>query len=241
MYHIEEYKIRSSEVAPGGKARLQALCDLLQEAAGNHALRLNFDISQLQEQGLTWVLHRLHVQMDRYPSWRDTIKIKTWPSSGDSLRAFRDFIIMDNEDNVMGRALSYWLMMNVNTRRPVRMPQEILDMAPNDVDHVLDIKKERLSPLPEESVSTARDFSVRNSDLDLNRHVNNVKYIEWTLETLCEDVHPAELDIEFHGECSGGQTIRSEAELYDLSSRHQIIRKEDDRLVALALCTLPSR
>lgn len=233
--HEEVFTIRSSEVAPNGKVRLSSICDLLQETAGNHALKLNFDISQLNEQKLTWVLHRLHLQMDRLPEWREEICISTWPSSGDTLRAYRDFKIRDEHGNELGRCLSYWLMLNTDTRRPVRMPEEVLDMAPRDIEHVLDIRKNKL--VFDGAPKNTKTFKVRRSDLDINRHVNNVKYVEWALEVLPDDVEVSELDIEFRSECRQNDTVRSEC-LPDATGnqyRHKIIRTGNDTIAALAV------
>ena len=236
----ESFTIRSSEVHPSGRAKLQSICDLMQETAGNHALKLDFDISQLLEDNLTWILHRLHIQMDQYPGWRDTVTIKTWPSSGDTIRAYRDFELLDRDSNRIGRALSYWLMLNTETRRPVRMPRQILDMAPRDISHVLNLRKERIPALTDPEVS--RTFEVRRSDLDLNQHVNNVKYVEWILETIPDYNDVQELDIEFHAECRYGDTVISdlakgaEPDTY----RHRIRRSSDGNTVALAQSRLTS-
>ena len=232
----EKYTIRSSEVAPDGKAKLQSICDLLQETAGNQALKLNFDISQLREQNLTWMLHRLHVKMDAFPSWRDEISIKTWPSSGDTLRAYRDFEIMVANDQRIGKCLSYWLMINVESRRPVRIPEDVLKMAPADVEHVLEVQKGRIDFDKEPSGS--QQFRVRRSDLDMNEHVNNVKYIEWALDALPADHRCSEIDIEFLAECTEGDELLSEFadnETNGFSRCHRIIRKSDGKIVARAL------
>lgn len=232
----EKYTIRSSEVAPDGKAKLQSICDLLQETAGNQALRLNFDISQLREQNLTWVLHRLHVKMDAFPAWRDEITIETWPSSGDTLRAYRDFVIMDAKDNEIGKCLSYWLMINIESRRPVRIPEDVLKMAPSDTDHVLEVQKGRIDFDKEPAGS--KTFRVRRSDLDMNEHVNNVKYIEWALEALPSDYRPEKIDIEFLSECREDDVLISEftdTEMAGFSKCHRIIRKSDGKVAARAV------
>ncbi len=214
---------------------MSSICDLLQETAGNHALQLNFDISQLNEQKLTWVLHRLHVQMDRFPEWRDEVLIKTWPSSGDSLRAYRDFRICTSKGEEIGRSLSYWLMLNMETRRPVRMPQQVLDMAPANTSHVLDIKRNRIEFDGE--VVQSKNFNVRRSDLDINRHVNNVKYIEWALETVPDKHSIQEIDIEFRMECRLGDTVSSEVSVAESGSirQHRIIKNSDQKVAAVAL------
>jgi len=204
--YSESFKVRSSEVRPDGKAKMQTIFDLFQETAGNHALKLNFDVTQLQEKQLTWVLHRLQVRIERYPEWRETVTVRTWPSGGDSLRAYRDFLILDSEENILGRALSYWLMIDLDSRRPVRIPNEVLNMAPSDIKHVLPVKKER--PTPPEETDVEKIFSVRKSDLDVNNHVNNARYVEWITETLSEEELLQTLDIEFKSECSYGNEVR---------------------------------
>jgi len=233
---IESFKIRSSEVHTDGRATIQTICDLLQETAASHAFQLNVDISNLREQNLTWVLHRLQVRMSRYPSWRDTVIIKTWPSRGDTLRAYRDFQLLNENDEVIGAALSYWLMLNIDTRRPVRMPDEILDLAPDDVKHVFEVNTERLRSGDNYTVTDS--YRVRRSDLDLNEHVNNVQYIDWAMNTLPEYRPVREMDIEFHGECGYGDQIVSSLDMVgEKFTRHKITQEEDNKLLALGELT----
>lgn len=232
--HREDFTIRASEISPEGTTTLPAMAYLLQEVAGNNALELNFDISQLRDRNLTWILHRLHVQMDTFPEWRDTITIETWPSGGGPLRAYRDFRILNAGGTEVGRCLSYWLMLDLETRRPVRIPDEILAMAPKNIEHVLEVKKERLNPGIEET-ENAKTFHVRRSDLDMNRHVNNVKYIEWALAALDAPDTIREIDIEFRSECRMGDSIKSEASPIDQSvNAHRLTRTRDEQTAAVA-------
>lgn len=230
----EDFTIRASEISPEGKATLPAIAYLLQEVAGNNALQLNFDISQLEAKNLTWILHRLHLQMDAFPEWRDTITIQTWPSGSDRLRAYRDFRILNSDGAEIGRSLSYWLMLDLKTRRPVRIPGEILEMAPKDIEHVLEVKKNRLK-VTLRKTNSPKTFHVRQSDLDMNRHVNNVKYIEWALATLDDPQEIREIDIEFRSECRMGDSIKSNAAGIDQSKNiHRLIRTRDEQTAAVA-------
>jgi acyl-ACP thioesterase len=232
----ESFKIRATEVDFDQKCTLSAICNLLQEVAGNHARELHFDITDLQENKLTWVLHRLFIKMDRYPDWRETIDVQTWPSSGDGLRAYRDFLILDSERNTIGKSLSYWLMMDIESRRPTRIPQEILQMAPKNIDHVLPVSDAWFSAI--EGADSSQSFTVRKSDLDLNKHVNNVKYIEWALSCLPDESKVSEIDIKFMAEAVLGDTVIAESKESDDSNSdtiHQIRRESDQKTLALAL------
>lgn len=232
----ENFKIRASEIDFTQKATLPSLCNLLQEIAGNHARKLHFDITDLQENKMTWVLHRLVVKIDRFPDWRETITIKTWPSSGDGLRAYRDFRIIDDEGNIIGTCLSYWLILNIENRRPTRIPKSILDMAPKDVEHVLAVEDACFAEI--DSPAHINTFNVRKTDLDLNRHVNNVRYIEWALSCLPEQSKADYIDIKFMSESILGDKIIAEGSPEDEEKKtdylHQIKRQSDQKILALA-------
>ncbi|MGD8747389.1 MAG: thioesterase [Balneolaceae bacterium] len=228
----ENFKIRASEIDFNQQATLPAICNLLQEIAGNHARKLHFDITDLQKEKLTWVLHRLCVDMTRFPDWRETIIIKTWPSSGDGLRAYRDFVITDTNGSIIGKSLSYWLIMDVKSRRPVRIPKEILEMAPASSRHVLPVQDANLSAI--ENADPSQEFHVRKTDLDLNKHVNNVRYIEWALSDLNDNSKAAFIDIKFMAESVLGDTLTTLCEKNDAGHCHQIRRKSDQKTMALA-------
>lgn len=238
----ESFKIRATEVEFNQKATLPAICNLLQEVAGNHARELHFDITDLQENKLTWVLHRLCVKMDRYPDWRETITIQTWPSSGDGLRAYRDFLILDSDENTIGKCLSYWLMMDIESRRPTRIPKKILEMAPKDANHVLPVSDVQFSAI--DNAVSSQTFTVRKSDLDLNKHVNNVKYIEWALSCLPDESKVSEIDIKFMAEAVLGDSIVAElknSKISEFDNIHQLRRKSDQKTMAMALSNFAER
>ncbi len=201
----ESFKIRANEVDHDGNATLPAICNLLQEVAGNHALLLNFDITDLFKKNLTWVLHRLHVKVLRYPKWREEIVVETWPSRGDALRAYRDFKITNIEGEVLALSLSYWMMINLENRRPVRMPEEVLNMSFRE-DHTLDVKNDRIKLTVD--LMPCAQFKVRKADLDMNHHVNNVNYIQWMCDSLPENAgNISELDVQFLMEALLDDTI----------------------------------
>ncbi|MEL7834914.1 acyl-[acyl-carrier-protein] thioesterase [Fodinibius sp. Rm-B-1B1-1] len=233
----ETFKVRASEIDFEQKATLPAICNLLQEVAGNHARELEFDITDLQKNELTWVLHRLTVEIDRFPKWRETITIKTWPSSGDGLRAHRDFLILDRNQEVIGKSLSYWLILNIKNRRPVRIPKEIMQMAPNDTQHVLPVTEVDFPEI--ESPKYKHKYEVRKTDLDLNKHVNNVHYVDWALATLPEETNVRKVDISFLGEAVLGDTVGAQFQEYkndtDYTFYHQLRRPSDNNILAQAV------
>lgn len=233
-FYTEQFTIRANEVDTSGNITLKAICDFFQEVAGNNAKELNFDITDLLEQDLTWVLHRMDIKMSTYPKWRENIKIETWPAAGDALRAYRNYRILNKNGEELGCCLSYWMMINIKTRRPMRMPKEVLDTRLAEREHVLDVKSNRIASITD--LNNGLSFNVRRSDLDMNKHVNNATYIDWMLESLpLKEAQKVErLDIMYMHEGLAGDVISAATETDGERFRKLQLTNHDGKTIALA-------
>lgn len=236
--YSEDFQIRASEVDTSGNITYSAICSLFQEVAGNHALLLNFDITDLHKKGLTWVLHRMDIKIDEFPKWRDIITVETWPAAGDALRAYRNYRILDSNGKVLGVCLSYWMMINMETRRPTRMTEDILNTRLSDREHVLPVTSERIPKITESS--TEKKVVVRKSDLDMNQHVNNARYLEWMQEPLNNGQisRTKRIDIVFVRESLYGDSITSKTQTIDDSSTLNQLENQKGDIIAQAKFTI---
>ena len=241
----ESFRVRSYEVTPHGTASVLALCDYLQDAAGHHADALDVSMQDLLDAGRAWVLARLRLEVERLPDWEETVALATWPSGLHGLYATREFVLHAGDTNgpVLARATSAWLVIDTERRRPLRPPRELYAIETPDRDAPLAPNPDDL-PAPERA-DHERTFSVRYHELDLNRHVNNVRYAEWALETLPADVHDAHrctgLALQFRAEATAGDTVRATAETVEageaLRVRHRLRHAESGRTLAVAATT----
>jgi len=245
----ERFRVRSYEITPRGTASVLALADYLQEAAGHHAAELGVSMQDLLDDGRAWVLARLRLKIDRLPKWEDDVVVETWPSGLDRLYATREFVLHagSDEGNVMARGTSAWLVIDTDRRRPLRPPAMLHSLDPPDRPPALAHDVSRDLPPPERA-DAASTFTVRYHDLDVNRHVNNVRYLEWALETLPADVLDARrcqsLQLQFSAETTLGDTVRATAQIEDapdgntesdaLRVRHRLTHAESDRVLATA-------
>jgi acyl-ACP thioesterase len=94
--------------------------------------------------------------------------------------------------------------------------------------------------LPEvERAEFERSLEVRNSDLDINRHANNVSVIGWALESLpldrIEGRQLADFEIEFRAETRGGDHVVTQAQASGGPTfLHRLARQGDQREIARA-------
>jgi len=232
----ESFRVRAYEVDVWGRASAPTVCNWLQEAAGNHATHLGWGIEGLHAQGLTWVLSRLHLRLDRLPRWRDEVRVTTWPAGAQRLYALREFRL-ECDGGALGAATTGWMVLNQASRRPMRPAEEVAAMASRAPGRAL---ADPFDKLPEpDSIELERSLEVRNLDLDINRHANNVSVIGWALEALplegLDGRRLAGLEIEFRGETHGGDRVVTQAQRAgDGTFVHRLVRESDGRELARA-------
>lgn len=234
----QQFEVRAYEVDLRGCLATPTLCDWLQEAAGRHARALGWAIQELEKEGLTWVLSRLHLRLETRPGWGSVVRLMTWPVGAHRLFAVRDFRLLDEEGGEVGVATSGWLLVKLASRRPARPPAEIETMARVAPGRALEDEFARL-PTAEAGEPVA-SFTARYSDLDVNHHVNNVALVRMVLDaapgsTLGSHVL-AELEVEFRAEVTLGDALQARVvrdeendscylhSLVRVSDRHEVVR-----------------
>lgn len=181
----EVYTIRSYEVDACGRLSISALCNFMQDAAGKHADELGVSVAQLQKQRKTWVLSRLTLQMKAYPDWQDPLQITTWPSGSRRLFALRNFLFHDGQNRLLGSAATAWLVIDTQNRRPVRIEPFLKKLNPGTHGSETVPEPNLFEKIPKFSdYEHEMRFRIRYQDLDTNRHVNNVSFIEWVIESI---------------------------------------------------------
>lgn len=229
-----DFVVQPYETDQRGFGRPVALLNYLQSAAGEHAALLGVAVADLLKNGHTWVLSRLHLAMERYPCCGDTLRIRTWPAGRDTLFTVRDFELFDGEGALIGRATSSWAVLNVKSRRPVKLTSA-LPVYPLNPERALNDPFDAL-PLLEKSEYELR-LPVLRGDLDINRHVNNTVYAGWALETIPEGVDSncrlASIEVGFRAEALYGDTIAvRSAEAEEGCYIHCIENGSDERELA---------
>lgn len=215
--------VRSYEVGPDKTATLETVLNLLQETALNHVwmsglLGDGFGATHgMIRNNLIWVVSRMHVQVDQYPIWGEVLDIDTWVGSSGKNGMRRDWLIRGrNSGDVFVRATSTWVMMNKVTRRLSKMPEEVRgEIAPWFIDRhaIQDEATEKIVKLDSNAMYIDSDLKPKRSDLDMNHHVNNVKYVRWMLETLpdhfLQQNQLSSITLEYRKECGSSDVVQS--------------------------------
>lgn len=177
-----------------GKATLPMIGGFMLQAATRHAEERGFGYSAMTAKRRVWVLTRMNIVINSYPKNDTEIKVHTWVTDVNKLFTERCFAFEDHNGNYFGFARSLWASIDIETRRPTNVLE---------LEGLIDFKTDKPCPIaPAVKIPLSKDavldssFVVKYSDIDINKHLNSIKYIEHFV-----DIFPLEMYVEkeIHG------------------------------------------
>jgi medium-chain acyl-[acyl-carrier-protein] hydrolase len=179
----KEYRVHVYETGQDGKLNCYSIFNYMQDIASDHAVKLGFGKDDLMRNNQFWVLSRIYAVITEWPSWAETIIIKTWPNGTDKLFALRNYEVKYPDGRVIASGTSSWLILDRSTRK-VQRPDSILTQLNPNLN--LDGSQVRSAVKIEPSAETGHispPYRVKISDLDVNLHTNNVQYLKWVIDS----------------------------------------------------------
>ncbi|MBO7185152.1 MAG: hypothetical protein J6V34_05070 [Oscillospiraceae bacterium] len=167
-----------------GRLKPSAVLSFVQEVAGQHFDRMALNPTP-ENKGLMWVIIRHRVQITRLPVKGETIRLETWPMPTTRVAYPRSVVAYDEKGQELFRSISLWVLMDRNTRAMVLPGKSGIAVA--------GILRGNELPSPNSlapvvcSAHTGR--RVCFTDLDVNDHMNNARYLEWAMDLLPSAFH----------------------------------------------------
>lgn len=161
----------------------------LLNAAGKHSQRRGWGIGALNETQHTWVLSRLCIEMYEMPKQYETITIKTWVEGVMKLFTSRNFSILRPDGTPYGYARSIWAMIDMQDRKPC----DLLQLYDGDILNYVVPEEENVCPIEGhgrfrfKDPTLVRTIDTYYSDVDINGHINSIKYIEHILDLIPQE------------------------------------------------------
>jgi len=230
-----EFTIFSFQMDFRGNAKITSICDYLQEAAGAHAFELGFSPQDLLNKGMFWVLYRLSIHMKKYPKGGDKLTIITWVSSMKGPFSDREFEFYNSENELIGEASTLWYAVNSITRKP----QSIGDVG-KSINLEMGVKKMNGKPeklAKRNDIMSVDKFYPDYNHLDINNHINNVRYIDIIMSTIplskFAGSEVCSLDINYLGEPLNDQRLTINREKIDSRTDYYSLITNENKDIAL--------
>lgn len=190
-----------------GRLRPSALLSIMQEAAGMHCIALGAGRDVLGSRGLFWAVIRQKVEIERLPVIGETMVVETWPGEATHAAYPRYTMAMTESGEILFRAAALWLIMDAGSRAMI-LPGKSGIVVPG-----LSRENQLAAPgsLPPVPMSNELTRQVRYSELDVNGHMSNTKYLDWMEDLFPASYHRehplAEFQISYLSEAREGQEI----------------------------------
>jgi acyl-ACP thioesterase len=244
-YFDKQFELRYFEMNKSGVATPAIMLGLLEETAADHCYSIDHSLFDLVKKNVGWVLVSGMLQIDRYPNYKEKITIRTWLSSYSSIKGYRENIIFDENQNIIGRAKGLWVFFDIEKRRPTPIFNDIKEKWSffNEDSININIKKKII---PVDNADYTNQFRVNRFDTDMNKHVNNIRYLQWVIESIPEDIADNyflhKIDGRFIAEAQFGDTVLSLTnELDTKNAFHHTIKTEGSDKVCATATTLWKR
>lgn len=230
MYRDSDYKLR---------CKFTSIADYFCEVGNIQAEMLGDTIDFTLAHGCAWVFYKYDIKIHRYPKYREKIILKTKAIGFKRFYAFRGYEIRSEEGELLAEGLALFFLINIEKRRPTRILKEQYCMynVEGDLDKVIEM--ENVEKLTRED--NFKEFQIRYSDIDSNTHVNNVRYMEWAIESVPIDIAKnyelKRMKLIFEKESKYGDKIHVSAQIEkrenDLITLHRIYNSNGEELTLI--------
>jgi len=232
--YIADYQIRTNEIDINKRLKPSSILQLMQETSMQNVLDLKVSVWDLEKENLSWILLKKHLQIEKSPVFGDSIRVKTYPAGFDRILAYRDFIMYDQQNEILATASSIWGLMDLQSKKMIKIPH--YDFYNHLPDKLLERPSFSLHHL--KKIDRSIEKHVTWNDIDWNGHVNNISTIKLLLDAAPRsDVAYQTLDslsVQFKNESYLKDHLISECQIEGKTIKHQIKRNGDNKIIALA-------
>jgi acyl-ACP thioesterase len=159
------------------------LFKFLQELASEHSDVLGIGFDDLKKHNGAWVLTKQLIDIERLPNSLETFTVYTWCSNVTKITAMRNFLVADKNGEVLARAKSEWVVIDLSSRRIIPISKINLPETTYLPTDFYNGKIEKIKSNDNETISTF-DKRVRFTDIDINGHMNNTVYLDMVLDSM---------------------------------------------------------
>ena len=190
------------------------------------------------ESPVRWLLTGYKVRVLKRPRHGEKVKVSTWATEIKNIKSSREFEVRSESGEILIQALSSWVSYNVETRRPEKVRQELIDaygVEPNKSNFV----NEEISRIDEpHDVEFRKEQIIDWKFIDLNEHLNNSFYMDIAEHSLtnfdlcCDKVDYNNFEVVFKREIKEGTKIICQVRTDDSKTEVWFVDEETDVLHA---------
>lgn len=213
--YTKGYQITFSEVDFKHFLKVSNLFNYFQDTASLTIDSLGLGVDSFKEnKGFAWILTRIRLEIIRMPRYDEEITVTAWYQDHKKWDFQFDFLVLDSEGRKLAGAVTTWMMLDIATREIRTSDQLGKIVVPMKTEGALETKPGKLKARNELDLAYKR--FVGYSDIDLNGHLNNSRFLDIALDSLGPDIHRnydvMAVEVNYLGEAFMGDELHIYAE-----------------------------
>lgn len=232
-----EYTVKLSEIGKGNKATNKSILSYLEDIGGIHSNIAGYGVFEIAQTNLSWILLGWRLQVIRRPKYAEKVKIKTWSKGVVKFYTYRDFEIYDDQGNLIIKASSKWVLLDIEKGKIVRIETQLMNKYEPEMNKAVFEMNVFDKVCEPDEYQHEIEYTVRRADIDVNNHMHNLNYIELANEALPEEVYKGALfndvRIAYKKEIKLGDTVKCKYAFQD--DKHIVVVKSNDESVVHAI------
>ena len=233
MIFENKYRVGIEDVDIDNLITSKAILRIFEDMACFHAASLGHDPISVVEMGFAWVLANWEIKILKRCFYGEILSVKTWPKKFEKITTLRDYEILDESGETVAIGTSRWFIIDIKTRRPMRISEEYakpyLPLTEEDA-----IEKMEKIEEPDE-YQYKKEYVVSRRDIDSNRHMHNINYLDVALEVIPEEVFENNKFDNISVEYKKELMYKDKVDCYygEKNGKNIIVMKTDDKVHAI--------
>lgn len=232
-WYEEKQKVSYFQVDANGRIFPSALLSDLQEIAITHSDTLGYTVEYLTEQQRGWAVLNWHLEINRMPKLRENIIIQTWSEKCRRMQAIRSYFVLDEKGEILIKGISRWIFMDLEKRKPTNISEEMIQSYYSGRESAIPGEKFFMPKQAADGEAAVRPLLITRRDTDTNGHANNVKYLEWAMDEVPDEIYEkltlADVRIVYRKECMRGEEVLLKTYLSGENGVHEVLTFITDR------------
>ena len=235
MIFKENFKMGLKDIDKNNLLKNRAILEYLENIGSYHSDVAGYGAEYTGKTGIAWVLLGWKVKVLKRPVYSDKLHIKTWARSPEKFSTYRDFEVYNQNNQLAIIATSKWVLVNTETGRISAIPEDVINNYKPDTKSVFSDSEAEIKKLSDsKKYSQEINYTVTRPQIDVNKHLHNIYYLDIAYEALPENIYENNLfdsfEIMYKKQIRLHDTVKA-CYCFDEDTHKVVIKSLDDKKI----------
>ncbi|WP_195251480.1 acyl-[acyl-carrier-protein] thioesterase [Romboutsia sp. 1001713B170207_170306_H8] len=239
----KNYEVTYRDTDARGECFFTSYMNFMADCGLSQEEKLGFSLPEMVKNNHTWMLYDYDVIVYKYVKYKEKVRVITYAKSLNKFYALRVFEMYNEDNELISEGSTLALLIDTIKKRPCRIPNEYYKAYGVEKENCGQGKRD-LEVKNIQRLDYEKKVEVRYTDIDMNWHVGNVKYIEWVLETIplyiIKNYRTHQIKIKYKKEVVYGTNVSIQTQINcineesnEISTIHKLVNDQYEELALI--------